>query len=157
MTKAELLESAKKITQPTIKTAEEFSQKRDHLVTQINQVMAGRKDLKQLIGEGNEQMMEDNHNNHAQFMETVFYSYSPEVLVETVLWVFRAYHSHGFQLTYWPAQLSTWNRVLQETLSPNSAKEILFFYQWMMIHVPVFTRLSESWEGSEALDPASKH
>jgi hypothetical protein len=41
-------------------------------------------------------------------MVSLFGDYHPEVLVETVLWVFRAYRSHGFKLTYWPAQLDMW-------------------------------------------------
>ncbi len=158
MTKDELIISAKKLAQPASKTAEEYSEKRNHLVAQINQIMMARKDLKQLVGEGNEQMMEDNHSNHVQFMETVFQSYNPEVLVEMVLWVFRAYRSHGFQLTYWAAQLNAWTQILQEKLSPDAAQEILPFYQWMTVHIPIFTQLSESFmEDSDTLEPASKH
>ena len=52
-------------------------------------------------------------------MSSLLATYSPEVLVNTVLWVFRAYRAHGFNLTYWPAQLDTWVVLLEKHLSPS--------------------------------------
>jgi hypothetical protein len=63
--------------------------------------------------------------------------------VDTVLWVFRAYRSHGFQLTYWPAQLETWIRILKEDLSPDSFSEVYPFYRWLLLHQASFVALSD--------------
>jgi hypothetical protein len=100
--------------------------------------MGARTDLDHLIGNENMAMMEDNHRNHARFMTSVFQVYQPVVLVETVLWVFRAYRSHGFQLTYWPAQLDQWVALLKVHLSPDAFQEIYPFYHWMLINQPTF-------------------
>lgn len=105
--------------------------------------MLSRHDLSAMIGEGNEAMMKDNHNNHALFMESIFTNYNPEVLVETVLWVFKSYRAHGFQVTYWPAQLNAWIKIIEKELSPASCKTILPFYQWLIVNIPAFTELSE--------------
>ena len=76
-------------------------------------------------------------------MASVFKNYNPEVLVETVLWVFRAYRSHGFTTNYWATQLNTWISLLKEMLSPESFSEIYPYYEWMQINIPVFTKLSD--------------
>lgn len=149
MTKENLLVSAKKLSQPSVEIAEEFSAKKDQMVSEINQIMSARPDLEKLIGEGNLDMMRDNHRNHARFMGSMFIEYHPEVLVETVLWVFRAYRSHGFKLTYWSAQLDTWVEIFKKMLSENAYKGIYPFYNWMIIHIPVFVKLSDSQLSSE--------
>ena len=143
MTKEELIKTAKELAQPSAKAAAEYEAKRDHLASRINSIMEVRSDLERMIGEGNLEMMRDNHRNHARFISSLLVAYSPDVLVETVLWVFRAYRSHGFQMTYWPAQLDTWAEVLKEELSDSSYGEIYPFYHWMIIHQPQFIALSE--------------
>ena len=84
------------LIQPQESVMQEFSRKRDELAAMGNQTMADRSDLEKLVGEGNRQMAEDNNRNFARFMESMFLDYNAEVLVDTVLWVFRAYRSHGF-------------------------------------------------------------
>jgi hypothetical protein len=108
MEKENLIKSASLLKQPGAEAYREISKKREMLAGEINEQFKQRTDLLQMIGEGNIDMMMDNHRNHIRFMVSLFGDYHPEVLVETVLWVFRAYRSHGFKLTYWPAQLDMW-------------------------------------------------
>jgi hypothetical protein len=105
--------------------------------------MLAREDLESLIGAGNSDMMCDNHRNHARFMNSLFKMYTPEMLAETILWVFRAYRAHGFRLTYWPAQLDTWVLVMKDQLSAVSLEEIYPYYAWMLINQASFAELSE--------------
>jgi len=77
-------------------------------------------------------------------MESVFVNYEPEVMVDTVLWVFRAYRSRNFSSTYWAAQLNTWINIYKNELSENCYKEILPFYKWMQVNIPVFNTLAEN-------------
>ena len=145
MQKDELIQTARSLAQPSSSAALEYSRKREALAAEINGVMSKRQDLDALIGSGNLAMMEDNHRNHARFMESMFTAYDPAVLVSTVLWVFRAYRAHGFRLAYWPAQLDTWIEILRADLSEEAFKEIYPFYNWMLINQEAFTELSESW------------
>ena len=82
----------------------EYQGKQEQLVAEINQRMLARDDIATLVGLDNLVMMQDNHNNHACFMVSLLQIYVPEVLVDTVLWVFKAYRSHGFHNLYWSAQ-----------------------------------------------------
>jgi len=153
MNRDELIRTAKKLTQVSVTSATEYSSKMDLLVTLINQKMLCREDLNEMIGAGNAEMMKDNHANHARFLESIFHNHSPEVLVDTVLWVFRAYRSRNFSSTYWAAQLNSWIEIYKKELSPECFNEIYPYYKWMQINIPVFNKLAE-----EKLDaPLSSH
>lgn len=151
--KKHLITTAAQLKQVSRASVEEYSMKKDALVALINQKMESRQDLIGLVGSGNVEMMKDNHANHARFMESIFTQHSPEVLVDTVLWVFRAYRSRNFSSTYWAAQLNTWIEIYKKELSPECFKEIYPYYNWMQINIPIFNRLAT--EESEA--PFSSH
>lgn len=143
MNKEILIASAETLKQPSSASAIEFESKSEMLAAELNRMMGARSDLVHLIGEGNISMMEDNHRNHARFMSSVFLNYQPVILVETVLWVYRAYRSHGFHLTYWPAQLDQWVQILKLNLTPDAYQEIYPFYHWMIINQPAFVTESD--------------
>ena len=146
MNKQQLIDSASALHQPSAKTVEEFNAKAESMAKTINDTFANRPDLDLLIGPDNLDMMGENHRNHMRFMSSLFLSYDPYVLVETVLWVFRAYRSHGFKLAYWPAQLDNWLSIFHDELSPEALAEIEPFYHWMIVNNPAFALLSETVE-----------
>ena len=145
MNRQDLLETARALPAFSAAAAQEYADQRELLVASLNQIMLQRVDLDQLVGAGNHAMMQDNHRNHARFMGSLFMLLSPAVLVDTVLWVFRAYRSHGFQLTYWPAQLDTWVEIFREDLTEKTFEEIYPFYHWMIVHQPAFVELSDNF------------
>jgi hypothetical protein len=142
MDKMSLLSTARLLKQVSEKTANEFNQKSEKLVSKINTLMLERTDIKSLIGEDNINMMTDNHSNHVRFIASILSNNNPEVLVETILWVFRAYCSHGFTTNYWAAQLNSWIIVLKETMTADSFMEIYPYYEWMQINIPIFVKVS---------------
>ncbi|MFA6233716.1 MAG: hypothetical protein WC824_05920 [Bacteroidota bacterium] len=149
MNREDLVIEARHLQQLSPPAMEEFSAKREQLVAKFNTQFGTRPDLIHLIGEGNQAMMEDNHRNHARFLESIFGHHSAEVLVDTILWVFRAYRSHGFKLTYWPAQLDSWIELYRTELTPETFREVEPFYNWMIIRNPSFAMLSDAYLGDE--------
>lgn len=143
MQREDLIQSASMLKQVSEKSAAEYSAKRDHLVDLLNKRMEGRADLLDLVGVGNVEMMKDNHANHARFLESIFVQHDPEVLVETVLWVFRAYRSRNFSSTYWAAQLNAWIELYKKELTPECYLEVYPYYYWMQINIPTFNKLAE--------------
>ena len=143
MTKDELIEKAAQLPVPSKEAAAEYAARSEASAAELNRLMGAREDLEALIGPNNKEMMQDNHRNHARFMSSLLARYSPEVLVSTVLWVFRAYRSHGFHLTYWPAQLDTWITLLQSELSKPAYDSVYPLYHFMLIHQPDFVQLSD--------------
>lgn len=143
MDKNELLKTARLLSQVDKDSAAEYSDKRDALVDKMNKIMAARPDLADMIGENNSQMMMDNNANQARFMESIFIQHNPEMLVDTLMWVFRAYRSRNFSPTYWSAQLNGWIEVYKEQLSQECFKAIYPYYNWMQINIPVFNKLAD--------------
>ncbi|MBI9074843.1 MAG: hypothetical protein JEZ02_05455 [Desulfatibacillum sp.] len=141
--KERLVNTASELVQPSQSAVQAFSQKRDQLSAKGNQIMGERQDLEKLLGPGNVRMAEDNNRNFARFMESMFLEYDPKVLVETVLWVFRAYRSHGFQTTYWAANLNIWVGMINQELPRETFEAIYPFYNWLIVNIPIFVKLTE--------------
>jgi len=136
--------TACQLCQPTPEAAREFESLRDTLAEELNRRMSARPDLEKLIGPGNLAMMQDNSRNFSRFMGVMFHGYEPRVLVETALWVFRAYRAHGFQTTYWPANLDTFIEIARNRLSPATFAQVHPFFQWLVVNIPIFVILSEA-------------
>lgn len=113
------------------------------MISRMNDIFLSRTDLSALIGDNNIDMMKDNHANHARFIASILKHHDPEVLVETILWVFRAYRSHGFSSNYWAAQLNSWIMVIKQELSQTCFEEVYPYYEWMQINIPQFAYFSD--------------
>jgi len=143
MTKVELIQTAQLLKQVEAAVATEYADKAENLTSLMNEIMLNRTDIKELVGEINLGMMKDNHANHARFIASILRNHNPEVLVDTVLWVFRAYRSRGFASSYWAAQLNAWIEILKEKLSTEAYQQVLPLYEWMQINIPTFVKLSD--------------
>ena len=142
-----LQKTAGLLQQPSPSVAAEFASKRDSLAEELNHRMMARPDLEKMIGEGNSSMMQDNSRNFARFMSSMFTAYEPEVLAQTALWVFRAYRSHGFQTTYWAANLDTFVEIAAEKLSAETYTELYPFFNWLIVNIPSFVHISDEQMG----------
>ena len=154
--KEQLLASGQKLIVPPEKASEEFSSKIGILVAQGNAAIAARPDLDKLVGADNHEMAENNNGNFARFMESMFTEYDPVTFVETVLWVFRAYRSHGFQTTYWSANLDIWMKMLEKELSEEVFSSISPYYNWLIVNIPIFVKITDD-SLSGKLDIGAKH
>jgi hypothetical protein len=139
-----LLTTAQKLDPPAETAIREFEAKWEQVAAAGTRMLMARPDLEKLVGKGNEQMAEDNNRNFPRFMLSLFSDYQPAVFVETVLWVFRAYRSHGFYTTYWAANLNIWVDLLQKELSADAWTQIYPFYNWLIVNIPVFTAVTDT-------------
>lgn len=155
MNRDRLLDTARKLPHFEDRTYQEYAAKAETLIARINTRMLERDDIGELVGPVNLQMMKDNHANHVRFIASILHSFDAEVLVETVLWVFRAYRSRDFHTGYWAAQMNAWLEILPTELGPETFREIRPLYEWMQVNIPIFTGLTES-EGDGAADALSR-
>lgn len=144
MDKKFLLESANKLNVFSEKTAQEYLEKTDQLVAMLNQEMLNRKNIEKIVGSENLEMMKDNHRNHTKFIYSIIKNFDENVLVETVLWVFRAYRSHGFDDNYWSILLSSFVVAIEDIFTLDAKKEILPLYDWMLINIPLFIKVTDN-------------
>jgi hypothetical protein len=143
MKKEELIRSAQLLKAPSATATKEFDKKIDAVAAELTRRMLARPDLERLIGADNQSMMENNSRNFCRFMEAIFQNYEPAVLVETALWAFRAYRAHGFQISYWPANLDTLVEILKEELKEPAYGEVYPFFDWLIVHIPAFVQISD--------------
>ena len=151
-----LFNTAKQLRQPSASAAAEFEASRDGLAEELNRRMSIRPDLEKLIGSENLAMMQDNSRNFCRFMGGMFHAYEPEVLAQTALWVFRAYRSHGFKTTYWPANLDTFVSIARDRLGSATFDEIYPFFQWLIVNIPTFVKISDE-QLADPISPEANH
>ena len=123
MKKEQLIEKASALPGFSPSAAEEYSLQQSALADSVTDTLLARSDLDSLIGIGNRQVMKDNHRNHGRFIASMLSSFDPGLLVETILWVFRAYRSRGFEAKYWPVQLEAWLEAIKANLSTESDRK----------------------------------
>lgn len=143
MNSKNLIATCKLLKKVSEKSVDEYTNKADQLVSEMNFQMLKRIDIKDLVGENNLEMMQDNHSNHIRFISAIIKNFDETVFVETILWVFRAYRSRGFSTNYWATQLNTWIDILKVNLSEEAYREIISYYEWMLINIPIFVKLSD--------------
>lgn len=143
MTKQQLLDRATALPPVSAAAAREYARHQPGLAAAVSSCLLQRTDLEQLIGTGNQALMDDNHRNHGRFIASLLQAFSPEILVETILWVFGAYRNQGFQPGYWPVQLEAWLQLLPHHLSAEAAGEIAPLYRYMLSHQPDFADLTD--------------
>jgi methanogenic corrinoid protein MtbC1 len=150
---AQLLQEAQAL--PTVDPAavQAYRGAIDSMVEQVNRIMTLHPEVHRLIGYNPLKMMYDNHLNHARFMANVFRFDAKELLVRTVLWVYRTYRHHGFEYDYFPAELRAWQQVVASHLSEAHGQAILAIYQWLLDRHGQMVHLSQIVVAAEpALD-----
>ena len=156
MTRTDLVRTASQIPPFPPETAKEFEMKREAIVSEMNALMLARDDVDALVGANNREMMQDNHANKSRFIHAMLVRFDPEELVDTVLWVFRAYRAHGFKDAYWSAALNTWLAVLGRKLSPEVYSNILPLFDWMIINIPHFVGITNDDMEEKSIDTVAK-
>lgn len=151
MSREILLDSARALSAPSPEAADTFTTATPAIAAELNRRMGRRTDIETLIGPGNQSMMENNSWNFLRFMSTMFLHYHPEVLVDTALWAFRTYRTHGFQVIYWPANIDTTLEIVRERLPSGVVAEIEPFFIWLIINIPQFE--AETQSATKPLDP----
>lgn len=138
-----LLRTAGELRQPDHETVLAFERQWETIAATGTRLLMDRPDREKLLGKGNEIMAEDNNRNFPRFMLSLFSNYRPDVFVDTVLWVFRAYRSHGFHTTYWAANLNIWVDLLKKELPVRAFEQVYPFYHWLIVNIPAFTALTD--------------
>ncbi|MCT4591558.1 MAG: hypothetical protein N4A71_27300 [Carboxylicivirga sp.] len=143
MNKSELLKSAEQLPSVPAQALSEYQAKSGRMVEELNELLLSNNEITRLIGYGNIDLMKNNHENHVQFMSSVFENFNAETLVSTVLWVFKVYRNRNFHPDYWQEQLQGWISIIKTNLNEVHHTEILMYYQWMLKNINVFTQLTD--------------
>lgn len=128
-----------------------FHQLRASIIDFVNRRMAARRDIGKLTGHNPLEMIRDNHTNHANFMDNVFFLNHFRLIVEVVPWVYRVYQSRGFSPDYFPVVLAEWQDAIGRIIEPTLTEPLIRIYEWMAARHSEWLELSREWD----LDPAN--
>lgn len=144
MGKNELIKSARKITRTSENSLKEYMKFRQLLIPLMDIEILSRKDVLELIGDPkNIKAVTDINTYHVNFIASILQLPDSETLVDSSLWVFRAYMSRGFISKYWTVQIRTILQLLREKISENAFLEIKSIYNWLSVNIPTFTLLAD--------------
>jgi hypothetical protein len=147
-----LVESADKLVNVSETSIKEYVENMDLLVATLNGAMLKREDILELIGgKNNITMMKNNHHSHLQFIAAILQVPDSEMLVDTLLWVFRAFMSRGFGPNYWEVQISTLTLLMKENVSEKAFIEISNIYNWMNSNINTFTMIADEQLGKSKI------
>lgn len=110
---------------------------------ELNRIMSLREDLLELIGPGNKELMETNHDNHFKYLASLSSLYDPTSLVETVIWVIRTYVNHGFSQKYWAVMVPEAKHVVKDNLSSEEYEEVSAIYDFISNNFELFVEVAE--------------
>jgi methanogenic corrinoid protein MtbC1 len=100
--------------------ADRYAARMSLLIAQVNDQMERRPDLGNMLGGLSPELMRENHENHARFMESVFRLKSGSVAVNTVAWVYRTYIARGFTPEYFREELNAWKEAVNLIMGEHS-------------------------------------
>ena len=144
MTRDRLLETARALPASAPGVLADYEANRGALVAAVDRALLARPDLDDLIGPGNRALMQDNHRNHAEFIAALLLRCDPQVLTDSVLWVFRTYRARGFRPAYWPVELAAWVSAGEVLLAADTRAALAPLYTWLRDHCRDFTALTDA-------------
>lgn len=142
-----------KLQRVNYKAIKDYENKMDLLIDFVNEKMANRINIDNLIGNNPLNIMYDNHANHANFMVNIFKITDDEFFYKTLIWVYNTYKHHGFSYDYFKVELNQWIDGINKFLKPASAKLIIPIYQWMIDNHQIFIKESENLENEKLRIP----
>ncbi|MFW6269599.1 MAG: cobalamin B12-binding domain-containing protein [Bacillota bacterium] len=126
--------------------ADDYINNKKSLLKMVNDKLAGRKDIEQLIGDNSMDKMFANHENHFLFMKNVFKLNAYQLLVRTIPWVYKTYSAQGFAYEYFSIELKKWIEAVDMFLEPDNALLINEVYSFLLENHEKFIKLSQRTE-----------
>lgn len=123
---------AQQLQHVPVAAAEAYVAHRERLISAVNAYLSAKKNLSFLLGGNIADILPMNHEHHIAFMSNVFFLNQYELLVKTMVWVYRIYHTRGFSYDYFPFELRAWIDAVERYLAPEHQEQILAIYQWMI-------------------------
>lgn len=97
----------------------------------INNRFKTHEDLDVLIGANPFSLIQDNHKNHAQFIQTALTLKNGQNIFDIFIWAYHTYHQKGFSFRYFYYELMYWIEVLKKS-KQLAYEKLIEFYELML-------------------------
>ena len=149
-----LIDSAQKLPVIPFSAAEEFSAKKDTLISEVNQTLAENPRVKELIGNNPMSLLFENHSNSALFMSNVFKLNDFAFFAKVVLWVYRTYYNQGFSYDYFPVAMQAWINAIENNICHDNAVYLTPAYRWIIDnHEKIIESSGQAEDTAFAIEP----
>ncbi len=128
----QLVREAQRLPSVNPETAAAYQTHIPALKKYVDERMKQETSIQDLLGPNSLEVMYENHRHHARLMACIFSIGDYELLVNTVLWVYRRYRAHGVSFDYFPLELKSWMKAVESILSEEQAKKINRIYSWLI-------------------------
>lgn len=110
----------------------EYESQGEKMLKRVNELMAAREDISELLGMNPLYIMYDNNSNHLQFISNVIKLNDYDLLAKSLPWVYKTYTSRDFSVEFFPEVLKAWMKAIDEFLTPESAAQVIEVYLEML-------------------------
>lgn len=90
-------------------------------INYVNSAIQAREDVSILVGLNSFELVKQNHENHANFMYTIFLTRDVKSMHDTYIWAYKTYHAKGFDFRYFYLELIAW----KESFELNNKKLLM--------------------------------
>lgn len=124
----------------------QYEKKLNLILNRVNEILSSRDDLNNLIGYNSLSIMYDLNENNAKFMSNVFQINDYQLFKTTLPWAYKSYHNQGFSYEYFQVEIKAWIEAIKEFMEPETRKEILTVYKWILNNHKNIIQLSKKAE-----------
>ncbi len=128
------------------RTAEKYIDCKNRINEYVDEKMAAREDIDELIGYNPPEVMFDNHEKHVLFMGETFKFNEMRLLADTLPWVYSVYREKGFSYRYFQVSISCWIDAVKKFIPEEYNQSIIEVYEWIEKHHEDIIALAEEAE-----------
>jgi methanogenic corrinoid protein MtbC1 len=118
----------------------------ERMIVRVDHELGEQPAVPLLIGRNTLQMIHLFQQHHAQLVLAAVRLNSFDLLIRTVPWLYRTYHSRGFSNDIFPRALQCWKKVLRDTAETCDIQPILDVYDFLGDHHEALIQRSRSKE-----------
>jgi hypothetical protein len=105
------------------------------LTEHVNKALFENMNVDFYIGAQNEDVARTNHDNHVNFMLSLWRGGTQHTLDITVDWVVKAYMNHGMKKAYWYLTIPYWLEAYSSFLNDVEYKTVEIYYYYMLTYI----------------------
>jgi len=141
-----IFETKAKVQPVSASAAGEYAQWQYSIQNTVSEALAKYDSIHDLTGNCPPEVLVDIQRQHTLFFSCVFQLNNYHLLARMLVWMYRAYHAHGFSYDYFIQAFSEWRKAVALHMSQPQAEEIDRVYQWIARHHSELVQLAESAE-----------
>lgn len=137
MTKEKIIQEMGNLAIPSNTAISEYKKQLPAMLIFIKERFVALPDMNAIIGNNTLELLEENHQNHSNFIISLWKNYTTRAFFDTLKWVLNVYTSRGFNIRYWKYMTSYYKEAMIKHLSKDTCKELIPYYDFINQYMPI--------------------